>query len=241
LNAASYAIGQPVTPGSLVAIFGTNLADALARADTIPLSTTLGSTSVTFNNIPAPLHFVSPGQINAQLPWNVLPAGTTSGTATLVVTRGGILSNPADVPLGPFSPGLFTLPGNGLGPAVALNDDDFSLAQPEGSVPGFKTQPSRIGRFIVFYALGLGEVNPSPPSNGNIPGSTLRTVTNPVTVLIGGVPVKPTFAGLAPQFVGVYQVNVQIPNGTPTGDAVPLQLQMGGISSTNQATIAIRP
>src|SRR6516225_7079754 len=83
----------PVTPGSLVSIFGTNLASGLAQANSIPLSTTLNGVSVTFNGVQAPLLFVSGGQINAQLPWNVLSSGT-AGSATVVVTRDGSVSAP---------------------------------------------------------------------------------------------------------------------------------------------------
>jgi len=95
VNAASFAPDQPVAAGSLVAIFGTQLATGLAAADTVPLSTTLGGTSVTINGIPAPLDFVTTGQINAQVPFNVFPDGvTTSGSVNVVVTLNGIPSPP---------------------------------------------------------------------------------------------------------------------------------------------------
>src|SRR5438046_2610724 len=87
LNGASFdKSGQPVAPGSLISIFGTNLAAASASADSIPLSTSLSNVSVTFNNIAAPMkdvvHSQANGdQINAQIPWNVLAAGTQTGTA----------------------------------------------------------------------------------------------------------------------------------------------------------------
>src|SRR5579862_3207821 len=86
VNSASYT-AQGVAPGSLVSIFGTDLAASTAFADSIPISTTLSDVmSVTFNNIPAGLYYVGSGQINAQLPFNVLPAGQTSGMVNIVVT-----------------------------------------------------------------------------------------------------------------------------------------------------------
>jgi uncharacterized protein (TIGR03437 family) len=88
VNAATITPG--VTQGSLVAIMGTGLAASVASADSIPLSTSLANVSVTFNNVPAPLSYVSPTQINAQLPWNTLASGVTTGTANIVVTRQGI-------------------------------------------------------------------------------------------------------------------------------------------------------
>ena len=107
--AASFAKGQVVTPGSLVSIFGSDLASGLSQAGTIPLSNSLGGVSVKFNDIPAPLVFVSPTQINAQLPWGVLPPGTSSGTVSVVVTRGSASSAAKTVQVGPFSPGIFSV------------------------------------------------------------------------------------------------------------------------------------
>src|ERR1051326_5039525 len=108
LNAASFTKGQAVTPGGLVSIFGTNLATGLAVADSVPLSTSLASTSVSFNGTAAPLLFVNHDaangdQVNAQLPWN---AGT-SGNVSMVVTRNGQPSAAVDVPVAPVSPGIF--------------------------------------------------------------------------------------------------------------------------------------
>src|SRR5262249_13239380 len=107
INAASgAAVTNPVAPGSLVSIFGSQLASGLAQADSIPLSTSLNGVSVTFNGVQSPLLFVSGGQVNAQLPWNVLSSGTT-GNANIVVTRNGTPSTAQTVPVGPFSPGIF--------------------------------------------------------------------------------------------------------------------------------------
>ena len=96
---------SPVAPGSLVSIYGSELSAGLAEADTIPLATTMSNVSVTFNGVPAPLLFVSDGQINAQLPWNVLSSGTV-GTALVVVTRNNQASAPQSLQVGPFSPGI---------------------------------------------------------------------------------------------------------------------------------------
>ena len=79
VNGASFVPGQAIAPGSLFSIFGTQLAAAPAGADTIPLSTSLSNVSVSFNGVPAPILFVSSGQINAQLPWNVLSSGIKTG------------------------------------------------------------------------------------------------------------------------------------------------------------------
>ena len=223
-----------VTPGSLVSVYGTNLAAGLAQADTIPLSTTLNNVSVTFNGVPAPLLFVSGGQINAQLPWNVLSSGT-AGTANVVVTRSGTASAPQSLTVGPFSPGIFAI--NNI--AVAINPDG-SIAAPAGAIPGIPTKPAKIGdpNGLVILCTGLGAVNP-PAVSGAASLDALRTATTTPTVLIGGKAATVVFAGLSPQFVGVNQINVAVPTGTPTGNAVSLQLQVGGITTDPSVTIAV--
>jgi uncharacterized protein (TIGR03437 family) len=243
LNGASFdKSGQPVAPGSLVSIFGTNLSAATASADSIPLSTTLSNVTVTFNGVSAPLKDVvhsdaNGDQINAQVPWNVLPAGTSSGSAQVVVTRNGVPSAAISTSIGPTAPGIFTFAG---GQAVAYGNSDAAVAAPAGSPLPFPSHPAKIGdqTTLVILATGLGATD-NTVANGAIPASGVlaRTVATPA-VLVGGVPAQVVFAGLS-QFVGVYQLNIVIQPGTPTGNAVPLQISMNGITSTNQVTIAV--
>lgn len=223
-----------VSPGSLVSIYGTNLASGLAQADSIPLSTTLGNVSVTFNGVAAPLLFVSTGQINAQLPWNVLSSGTT-GTASVVVTKDKQPYPAQTVQVGPFSPGIFAV-GN---IAVAINPDG-SIAAPAGAIPGISTKPAKIGDTggLVILCTGLGAVDP-PGVTGAASLDKLRTATTQPTVMVGGKSVPVLFAGMSPQFVGVNQINVSLPAGTPTGNAVSLQLALGGTTTSASITIAV--
>jgi uncharacterized protein (TIGR03437 family) len=244
VNGASFAPSQAVAPGSLVSIFGTNLASSTAQAGSIPLSTSLANVSVAFNGIPAPLvavdHLSTYDQINAQLPWNVVPGGAQSGTAQVVVTRGGAASVATSFQVVASAPGIFSLAGTGTGQARAINNSDGTFAAPSGSVPGFTTHPAKIGdpNGIAIFATGLGAVSP-PVANGGIPASGLSNAVTTPTVLAGNVPAQVIFAGMSPQYVGLNQINIVLAPGTPTGNAVPLQLQVGGIMSTNQLTIAV--
>ena len=240
LNAASFTLNQGVAPGSLVSIFGTNLASSLALADTIPLSTSLGNVNVTFNNIPAPLLFVSHDpvngdQINAQLPFEV-PAGNVQ----VSVTSGGNASGPMNLNVVSAAPGIFAV-SFGVGQAIAYGNNDGQLAAPVGSVSGLTTHPAKIGdpNTLAILATGLGAVNP-PVTTGSAvtDGQVHRTLVNP-TVMVGGVEAQLVFSGAQPQFPGVYQLNIIIAPGTPTGDAIPLQLVMNGITTTDQVTIAV--
>src|SRR4051812_17674608 len=99
VNSVTFGKGQAVSQGSLVSIFGSQLAAATALAASIPLATSLNNVSVSFDGLAAPLHFVSAGQINAQIPWEVLGGGT--GTANVVVTSNGKASAPQPVQIGP--------------------------------------------------------------------------------------------------------------------------------------------
>ena len=227
----------PVAPGALVSIFGSSLAAGLAQADTIPLSPDLGNVSVTFNGIQAPLLFVSTGQVNAQLPWNVLSSGT-AGTANVVVTNAGKPSTSFPVTVGPFSPGIFAI--NNM--AVAINPDG-SVAAPAGAIPGINTHPAKAGDpgGLVILCTGLGAVTPPVANGNNANDGVLHTATTMPTVLLGGsMPAPVAFAGLSPQFVGVNQINIAVPANAPTGNAVSLQIQVGGATSAANVTIAIQ-
>ena len=237
VNAASFTPGQVVTPGSLVSIFGTELSASLAQADSIPLSNTMAGVSVSFNNIPAPLLFVSQGQINAQLPWNVLPDPGAPGTVGVVVQRGSASSQARQIQVGAFSPGIFSVQF-GTGQAIAVNLNR-SLAAPTGSIPGLFTEPALIGSTIIIYATGLGAVD-VPVANGRNTLDGLRTNTTTPEVLIGGRNAQVAFSGMAPEFVGVNQLNVVVPDGVTPGDALPIQLRVGGITTTDRVTIAVR-
>ncbi|MDP2998554.1 MAG: hypothetical protein Q8N47_13790 [Bryobacterales bacterium] len=241
VNAASFtppgSPGHASAPGSIVSIFGANLAAATVEAQTIPLPTSLGGVKVTSNGKPAPLYFVSSGQINAQLPWDILPPGTSSGVAAIVVSVDGVAVSPRNVQLARFSPGVFTF-RSGTGPAVAINANG-TVAQPAGSIPGTPAEPARVGEIITVLATGLGPVDiPLPDGNNSL--DHLRTTTTAPTVLIGGRAAPVLFSGLSPQFVGVYQLNITVPQDAPIGETVPLQIQVGGITSGDKVTIATR-
>ena len=234
LNAAAVSAGDPVAAGSLISIFGTNLAAAQQAADSIPLSTSLSDvTSVQINGTAVPLTFVSPGQINAQMPWSAAP-----GTATVVVNRGGA-SGSQTFQVAAVSPAVYFYQTGGQFYGIALNVDDYHLAWPQNLVNGLPSEPAQRGHALLIYANGLGAVDPPAPM-GDKTGATLRNVTTPVTVMIGGVQAQVLFQGLSPDFVGVNQINVMIPDTAPTGDTVPIQIVQGGVTTTSRVVIAVR-
>jgi len=256
LNGASFdQTGQPVAPGSIVSIFGTSLASTTSTASSIPLSTKMANVQVTFGGTPAAIFGVYPNptsgdQLNVQVPWEVmalLPPGT-NGTVQMVVVNNGVSSAPQAVMVGPAAPGIFTANGSGTGQAIAYGNSDGQIAAPAGAIQGLTTHPAKINdpTTLVILATGLGAVN-TTVNDGDVPSVvTANTVATP-TVLVGNVPAQVVFSGLvgrdssgkAVGFVGVYQLNIVIAPGTPTGNAVPLQIQMNGVTSTNKVTIAV--
>jgi uncharacterized protein (TIGR03437 family) len=214
------------TGGAIISIFGANLSEVTQNASTIPLPTNLGGTSVTINGAAAPLFFVSPTQINLQVPSNLAP-----GIAAVQVSRNGVNSPSQSVSIAAFSPAIFTVPSGGTGPGAILHNSTGVLVS--------SSAPAARGEFISIYCTGLGAVQPLIPAGTAGPSNPpANTVTTP-TVTIGGITAIPTFSGLAPSFAGLYQVNVQVPQGVASGNAVQVSLTAGGVTS-NVATLAVQ-
>jgi uncharacterized protein (TIGR03437 family) len=201
LNSASYQ--SAISPGEIISIFGSGLAG-----------------TVSFNNIPAPLFYVSPSQINAQVPYGLDPGTVTVQVSALTQT----------MTMGATAPGIFTTNQTGSGPGAILRADDYQTATP--------STPAHPGGFIAIYCTGLGQLTSPVAAGTPAPNPSPQTVVLP-QVLVGNTPATVTFSGLAPGFVGLYQVNAQLPIGVQTGGAVPLVLISGGVSS-NPVTVAIQ-
>ncbi len=231
VNAASF--GQAVAPGSLVSLFGTNLAPAAQVAVRQPLPTQMNATSVLVNGKAAPMLFAGPGQINFQVP------SETTSPATIVVRQAGVESELQSLSLLDTAAGLFSVFQNGRGQGAILIGATGEVAAPSGSIPGRASRPANRGEFISIFCTGLGAVTNSPATGAVAVTSPLSETTALPSVTIGGVTATVSFSGLAPGFVGLYQVNVQVAENAPTGDAVELVLTIGGVTS-NTVTIAVQ-
>ncbi|MBI2815785.1 MAG: putative Ig domain-containing protein [Acidobacteria bacterium] len=226
-----------VSAGAITSMFGVNLAGTTTTATLQPvasparkladnplaLPTTLAGTQVLVNGAPAPLFYVSPTQVNFQMPIGAAGAG-----ASVVVVNNGRRSPAVQVNVDPLDPRIFTVGGGTQG---AVLNEDFSLNSAQS--------PIAAGSVIQIFANGLGATDPALIT-GQVAGSSpLQMTTTTPVVLIGGVPAEVLFSGLAPGFVGLYQVNALVPQDIATGGAVPLQIQMGG-NASNTLTIAVR-
>lgn len=232
LNAASFKQFEPVAPGSLVSVFGTNLGTSTAGAATLPLPMTLADVRAQLGGKDVPLVFANSGQVNAQIPTDLAP-GTQ---AALVVTVRGVAAVPDQITLAANQPGIFSINSSGAGQGAIQVANTVIFAAPAGSIPGAQARPVHRGEFITIYCTGLGATNPTVASGQPAVGAPRATI--PVTVTIGGVTVPADFAGLSPGFVGLYQVNIPVPAGVLPGSAVQLFLTQGGVTS-NTVTIAV--
>ncbi len=231
VNSASLLLG-PVSPGEIFTIFGLNIGPAnpigLRLNANGTVATTLGNTSVTFNNVAAPLIYVSANQINAIAPYEI--AGST--TANVVVSNNGVTSAAFQVNVTTASPAIFTFGQNGTGQGAILNQDL--------SVNGPANAAAR-GTVIAIYGTGEGTTTPASPTGSVTPTSgTIPKPTLPVTVTIGGVPAVTNYAGEAPALVaGVIQVNAVVPLNIAPGNQLVV-VSVGGIASPAVVTAAIK-
>lgn len=233
VNAASYTLASSsVAPGSIAAVFGTNLTDGnscLPSEGCFPafdtsgrLNTTMIGTRVTLNGTPVPIFYATPQQIGIQI-----PAELTGASATLQVIVGEQSSAPVSIPIEPFAPGIFSVTQDGKGAGVITHNN---------GTPVNTGNPAFAGEMLVIYATGLGQATPVVPT-GAIPAETTTTLTKP-TVTIDGMPAQVQFAGLSGCCVGLNQINVIVPANVHAGANIPVSLNIGGKQS-NTATLAV--
>ena len=224
VNAASFA-QESVAPGSMVSIFGTGMATRTVQASTLPLPTTLDGTSVTVGGTALPLFFVSAGQINAQLPFQV-----ANGSVPLTVRNSAGSTATRSITISTAAPGVFTTTSNGKGNAIAVHPD-FRLIQ---KITG---ENALAGETLILFCTGLGALDNFSSAGTVAPNVPLANTIQKPTVLMDGRPAQVVFSGLAPGFIGLYQINFVVPQGV--GGDVSTTLTAGGASS-NPVTINVR-
>ena len=232
VSAANPLGGNALAPSSIATLYGVNLAGQTATADANPpLPITLGGSTLFVGTRAVPLFYVSQGQISFQVP--TLPPGNQILTITQGVQSTNIL-----IQLTPYAPAIFTTNQQGSGQAAVLIANTASIAAPVGAFPG--SRPAHTGEYISIYCTGLGSVTNQPPDGSPAPATPLAATPVKPVVTIGGVAATVIFSGLAPGYVGLYQVNVQVPGNAPTGANVPIAMKMGTVIS-NTAGIAVDP
>jgi uncharacterized protein (TIGR03437 family) len=214
-----------------VSIFGSRLGPTqLASLDLDGngyVKTELQGTRVLFNDVPAPLVFVSETQVGAIVPY----ALDGTGALRLVVECQGVRSVPVELPAAESAPGLFTLNSSGTGLGAILNQD--------GSVNALEN-PAERGSVVVLFGTGEGQTEPAG-QDGKLAVETPPRPRLPLAVTIGGRPAEVLYAGGAPGLVaGVIQVNARVPADLAASGEVPVVLQVGGAASQPGVTLAVR-
>ena len=232
VSAASlFPLGAPnygASPGSIVSIFGTNLAISTAAATTIPLPTILNGTSVTIGGIATPLFYVGKGQINAQVPY-----GVTAGSQAVVVTTAAGASASGAIPIRATQPAIFAVNQNGMGQASVQNAivNGTSVSY----VNNGATTAVMQGNLLIVYGTGGGALATGPASGA---ACGTQQFSGSYSATIGGVAASVQYAGCSPGFVGLDQWNIVIPATIPAGCFLPLQVTVGGVVS-NVVTVAV--
>ena len=233
VNDASYDIGTPapisVSPGEIVALFGSNLGPVTGIANTQTFGTSLGGVQVMFGDTPAPLIYVSASQINA-----VVPYATAGSSVAVTVSYNNATSPALTVPVQAATPGIFSYDRSGSGPGAILNQD-YSVNS--------AARPAAKGSVVAIYCTGAGATVPSSTDGA------LATLTppfpslaaQPVTVTIGGVAADVVYSGAAPGALnGLTQIDAVVPGGLKSGTSVPVVVTIGGVSSQGNLSMSVQ-
>ncbi len=229
VNGASFLQGQGQAPGSYISVFGSGLSETTQLFSTPYLPLSLGRVSVSFDvpsaslSVPGRIVFVSPGQLDVQIPWEL--AGQTS--AVMKVSLDLDSSNTYTLPLTPYSPAFFEYADSAGNKMLAAQDASY---HPIGS-----SNPAHKGATILLYANGLGAVNTAVRSGEPTPTPAPNTTSTP-TVTISGQPAQVVFSGLSPESIGLYQVNVVVPGNIASG-AQPVALTINGYRSQTSTIV----
>jgi uncharacterized protein (TIGR03437 family) len=227
--------GNAVQPGSWVSIYGSNLAsEAVLWNGDFPES--LGGTRVTIDNKAAYLWYVSPTQINLQV-----PDDTATGPVNMVVTTASGTAASA-VTLASYGPS-FSLLGDGKHVAGEIATPDgtgvygggtYDLVGPPNTF-SYNTRPVKAGETLVLFGVGFGPTTPPVPAGQ--PFSSAAPTSSPVTITIGGVPAYVAFSGITE--AGLYQFNLTVPPGTGSGDQA-LQATVGGVKTAAGPVVSVQ-
>jgi uncharacterized protein (TIGR03437 family) len=226
-NAASFVSG--LAPGGIATLFGTRLSNVsgIVLASGAPLPTQIQGTSVTVNGVAAPLFAVAnvngQEQINFQVPWEFALAGPAM--ATVVVTNNGLASAPVQVPIALMHAGMF------------LSDPVFgAILHGQSLAPVTPSDPAAPNEVVILFATGVGPVSANPGTGNPALASPLSMCSVNITVTVSGQERPADFCGLAPGFVGLYQINFRLPANLTPGN---YNVHLSG-TSTNSPLIPVQ-
>ncbi len=235
VNAADFQSTPGAVPGSYIALFGAGLSDPgnigvadFTAAPYLPLA--IDNVSVSFDvpsagiSLPGLLYYVSPTQINLQVPWELQGQSSVLIKVTVEDSQGSLYT----LPLATYAPAFFDYVESSTKSTLVMALDL------NGNLIG-SSHPATRGQLVHLYANGLGPVNNQPADGQPTPASAQSTTTTTATVAIGGQPATVQFSGLATGAVGLYELIVQVPSGISTG----LQLAIVSINGQASPTVSL--
>ena len=234
VNNGTFASSEPLAQGDIAAIFGSQFTfDTPTEASSLPLQTTLDGVQVLVNGVAAPVYYVSPQQINFEVPIDAATAN--GGNGTVQVVRNNVKGNLVYVEINQQVPRF-----------ILYNGGYAIITTPDNVLTGIPSHPAKVGDTLQIYAIGLGGTSPSVASGAASPSSPLANVPGNTEVCFGVVSpltqppcATPSFVGLTPNFVGLYQINVAVPSGVKSGNTQMSVIVEDNISSS-PALIAIQ-
>jgi uncharacterized protein (TIGR03437 family) len=205
--------GAPLSPGTIAAVYGTGLATSSSTIGGAPKPTIFNNTFALVGATQAPLYSLSSPQIDIQIPYEA----TATQQVPIVLSVNNALTLPVMLSIVPATPGVLSANDGPTAPDVqngahiiAQHGADYSLVS--------STNPAKPGELLLMYLVGMGPTNPSVPSGAATPNSPLSPVVNQPTVTVASQPATVAFAGLTPGFVGLYQINFQVPTSASSGE-----------------------
>jgi uncharacterized protein (TIGR03437 family) len=240
VSASAFGGFASISPGSWIEIYGANLSSGAPQQwsgsefmnGVAP--TSVGGVSVTVGGVAAFIDYVSSGQIDA-----LVPSNTSTGAQSILVMNSNGMSDAYSIQINQTEPGLLAPSGtfvinNKQYVAGMLSDGSFAL--PANAIPGVASRPANPGETVVFYGIGFG------PTLPDFPAGTVVTQQNelatPIQFLFNTTSVTPAYWGLAPNYTGLYQFNVVVPN-IAANNALPLSFNLGGVKGTQTLYIAV--
>ena len=213
--------GAPLAPGTIVQIYGSGLAPS-ALQTSLPLPTNVSGTIVLIGGIQAPLYYVSPGQLNAELPLEL----TAGRQYQILVSANGALTTPDTLSIEPVTPG------------VAAQTNGTIIAQHADGSYVTTTSPAQPGEVVTIYLAGMGLTDQTIMTGEVSPSNPLAHPQVMPAVTVNGESAQVAFAGLTPQAVGLYQINFTVPVDAQAGNLMVIVSQ--GTVQANTGTIAVQ-
>jgi uncharacterized protein (TIGR03437 family) len=241
ISASAYGGFNALAPGTWMEIYGTNLANVSSQTWTTAdfnnnaAPTALGGTTVTIGGQACFIDYVSPGQVNAQVPSNI-----GIGSQPVIVQTPGGTSVAYTIPVnitepGLLAPAIFNLGGQQYVASLYTNGTTYAL--PTGSVSGIAAAPAKSGQTLVFYGVGFGTVTPNTPAGQIV--TTANSLVGSFQIYFNGVASTIQFAGLVNGYLGLYQFNVLVPT-VASSNTVPVTFTLNGTPGTQTLVIPIQ-